>query len=100
GTDTAPPRVSLTAPTDSSALSGTVTLGASASDDIGVTRVEFYCDTTVLVGTATAPPYTASWNSTAMTNGVHSFLAKAYDAAGNWATSSSSTVTITNPGAE
>jgi hypothetical protein len=96
GPDMTAPLVSLTAPMDGSTVSETITLSASASDDTVVTRVEFYCDTTVLVGTATAVPYTALWNSTAMMNGAHSFVAKAYDAAGNSATSSSSTVTISN----
>src|SRR5204862_6906075 len=81
--DTTPPNVSLTAPNSGSTASGTVTLSASASDNVGVTKVDFYCDRTV-VGTRTAAPFSVAWNSAPAGNGSHGFSAKAYDAAGNW----------------
>jgi hypothetical protein len=93
--DTTPPTVSLTAPSAGSTISGTVTLSASASDNVGVSRVDFYCDSTV-VGSATAAPYSLSWASTQAANGSHGVWAKAYDAAGNSSSSSSSTVTVNN----
>jgi len=58
--------------------------------------VEFYRDGTVLVGTATAAPYSVSWSSTAASNGSHTFAAKAFDAAGNSTTSASITATVNN----
>jgi hypothetical protein len=88
--------VSLTAPVGGSTLSGTINLSASASDNVGVTKVDFYCDSTV-VGTATTSPYSVSWNTTSAANGSHTLLAKAYDGAGNSASSASITVTINNP---
>jgi hypothetical protein len=94
--DAISPNVSLTAPTSGSTLSRTIIVSASASDDIAISRVEFYCDTAVLVGTATMAPYSAAWNSTTTSDGPHSLSAKAYDAAGNWTRSSSSTVIISN----
>src|SRR5204862_8055450 len=42
--DTVPPSASLTAPSSGATVSGTITLSANASDNVGVTRVEFYCD--------------------------------------------------------
>ena len=59
--DTTAPTVSVTAPRSGSSISGTTTLSASASDNVGVTRVEFYVDGK-LVATDTASPYTTSWN--------------------------------------
>jgi hypothetical protein len=94
--DTTPPSVTLTAPANGSTARGTISLTATASDDSGVTKVEFYCDGTVLEGTSMAPPYTALCNTTTLGNGRHSFNAKAYDAAGNWATSGSSIVSVKN----
>src|SRR6266567_6112401 len=95
--DTTPPSVSVTAPASGSTVSNTVTLSASASDNVGVARVEFYCDSVVTpLGTATSAPYTSPCNTTAMANGSHSFYAKAYDAAGNAANSASVTVTVNN----
>jgi hypothetical protein len=48
--------VTLTGPTGGATVSGTITPTASASDPVGVARVEFYRDGTTLVGTATASP--------------------------------------------
>ncbi|OJT26916.1 hypothetical protein BO221_02585 [Archangium sp. Cb G35] len=93
--DVTAPTVSLTAPTAGATVSGTATLSASASDNIGVTRVEFY-DGTTLVGTDTAAPYSVSWNTASAVNGSHTLKAKAYDAAGNVGTSASVSVTVFN----
>jgi len=63
-------------------LSGTVNVTANASDDVGVTRVDFHVDG-VLVFTDTASPYAFSWNSAGAPDGFHYVQAMAYDAAGN-----------------
>ena len=84
--DITPPSVTLTSPTSGATLSGTITLTASASDNVGVTRVEFYADGMAL-GSATVAPYSISYDTTSTSNGSHTFGSKAYDAAGNWSTS-------------
>ena len=91
GGDTTPPTVSAS----ESGSSGTITLSASASDNVGVTKVEFYVDN-ALKATDTATPYTASLDSTTLTNGTHSLVAKAYDAAGNVGTSSAVSFSVSN----
>ncbi|HYV43892.1 MAG TPA: PHB depolymerase family esterase [Myxococcaceae bacterium] len=96
GGDTTPPTVSLTAPANGATVSGTITLSATASDNVGVSRVELSVDGSV-VGTSTAPPYQVSWNTASVGNGGHTVTAKAFDAAGNSASSSSS-VTVSNAG--
>ena len=90
-TDTQPPTVSVT----ESGTSGTLTFTASATDNVGVTRVEFYVDG-VLAGTDTAAPYTLAYDSTKVADGSHSLVAKAYDAAGNVGTSTSVAFTVSN----
>ena len=84
-----PPTVSLTAPASSASVSGTVTLTATASDNVKVAEVQFFVDnsTTPLGAADTSSPYTASWNTTTATNGPHTLTAKARDAAGNITTS-------------
>ncbi len=84
--DTTTPTVSLTTPAQNSTVSGTTSVNATASDNIGVTQVEFRKDN-VLVATDTTSPYSWSWNTTADSDGSHTLEAKAYDAAGNSATS-------------
>jgi hypothetical protein len=93
--DTTPPTVSLTAPAAGATLSAAATLSASASDNVGVTKVDFLVDG-VLKNTDTTSPYSFSWDTTTATNGSHSLQAKAYDAAGNTTTSSAVSVTVSN----
>ena len=89
--DTTPPTVSAS----ESGSAGAITLSASASDNVGVTKVEFYVDG-ALKATDTATPYTASLDSTTLSNGTHSLVAKAYDAAGNVGTSSAVSFSVSN----
>ncbi|HEV2722291.1 MAG TPA: Ig-like domain-containing protein, partial [Thermoanaerobaculia bacterium] len=93
--DTTPPTTSITAPANGATVSGTVSVTASASDNVGVSKVEFYLDG-ALKTTDTASPYTWSWDTTASANGSHSLVTKAYDAAGNVGTSATVTVTVSN----
>src|SRR5262249_34265047 len=57
----------LTAPAAGSTVSGTLTVTASASDNVGVARVEFWADG-ALRFTDTTAPYQWSWNTTAFAN--------------------------------
>jgi hypothetical protein len=93
--DTTPPTTSITSPANGATVSGTVTVSASASDNIGVTQLQLLIDGAV-IGTLTASPYNFSWNTTAIANGSHTLQTKAYDAAGNVATSAIVTVTVSN----
>jgi Big-like domain-containing protein/immune inhibitor InhA-like protein len=96
--DTTPPTTSITAPANGATVGGTVNVTASASDNVGVTRVEFYIDGG-LSSTDTTSPYSFSWNTTGLVNGSsHTIQSKAYDAANNVGTSSTVTVTVNNTG--
>ncbi len=95
-TDTTPPTVALTAPSDGATVSGAnVTVSAGASDNVGVAKVELYRGAS-LIGSVTSSPYQVSWDTTAVANGSYGLTAKAYDAAGNTATSTAVTVTVSN----
>jgi hypothetical protein len=97
--DTAAPFVAVTAPEDGSHISGTVAVTVSASDDVGVTAVELYRDGNFLALDNTAP-FVFSWDTTSESDGTHSLEAKAYDAAGNGATSAAVSVTAENKAAD
>ncbi|NWJ41769.1 MAG: M4 family metallopeptidase [Geothrix sp.] len=87
-----------TAPTSTaseSGTTGTITLSATATDNVGVTKVEFYIDG-ALVGTSTTSPYSVTYNSANLANGTHSLVAKAYDAAGNVGSSSAVSFSTSN----
>jgi glutamine cyclotransferase len=93
--DVTPPTVALTAPASNATVRGTVTVTATADDDIGVTQVEFY-DGQTLVGTDTTAPYSVSWNTAGVVEGTHTLTAKAYDGVGLTATSAEVAVFIDN----
>jgi beta-lactamase superfamily II metal-dependent hydrolase len=95
GGDITPPTTSITAPLAGATVSGTTSVTASASDNVGVTKVEFYLDG-VLKSTDTTSPYSWSWGTTTATNGSHSLTSKAYDAALNVGTSAAVGVTVSN----
>jgi hypothetical protein len=95
--DTTPPTVSLTGPATGATVSGTsVTVSANASDNVGVTRVQFRLDGANLGSAVTAAPYQVTWNTTQTANGSHTLSAVAYDAAGNQGTSANISVTVNN----
>jgi sulfur relay (sulfurtransferase) DsrF/TusC family protein len=93
--DNTAPTVSITAPAANAKVKGTVTVTASASDNVGVSKVEFYVDG-VLKRTDTSSPYSYGWRTTSLANGSHIIYAKAYDAAGNVTQSATVSVTVSN----
>jgi hypothetical protein len=94
-TDVTAPTVALTSPAAGSNLSGTVAVTATASDDVGVTRVEFFAGNT-LIGKSAGPSYMVSWNTAAVPNGPVMLTARAVDAAHNESASAPVEVTIDN----
>src|SRR5438093_4669051 len=96
--DIVPPSVSIAAPANGASVVGTtVVVSATASDNVGVVGVQFKLDGANLGAEDTASPYTFSWNTTTVSNGVHSLTAVARDAAGNQTTSAAISVTVNNP---
>ncbi|MGY4517375.1 Ig-like domain-containing protein [Lysobacter sp. HA18] len=91
GGDTQAPTVSAS----ESGSSGTVTFSASATDNVSVTKVEFYVDGS-LKGSDTTSPFSMTLDSTTLANGSHTLVAKAYDAAGNVGSSSSVAFSVSN----
>jgi hypothetical protein len=90
--DMQPPTVTLTAPAFGATLTGTTTVQAQASDNVGVGRVEFYLDG-FLQATDTAAPFSWNFDSSAASNGTHVISAIAYDLAGNSSLATESVVT-------
>jgi RHS repeat-associated protein len=89
------PAVSLVSPivNQNFTAPANVTLTATASDTDGtVNKVEFFQGAT-LIGTATAAPYTVTWNS--VPAGSYSLTAKATDDLGGMWTSAARTITVT-----
>jgi uncharacterized protein (TIGR03118 family) len=95
----APNGVAITAPA-AGTVSGSVPVTASASDNTGISRVDFQLKigtaAATTIGSATTAPYTITWNTTTVANGAATLTAVAFDAAGNSTTSAGIAVTVNN----
>ena len=86
--------VSLTSPTQGQTVKGTISITASVTDNVSVTKVQFFVDG-ALYKTVTSTPYTISGDTRKVGNGSHTVKVTATDASGNTA-SASVTVTVAN----
>jgi hypothetical protein len=80
--NTTPPSVSITSPTNGSTIGKKVSIQVSASDNVGISRIELYIDG-VLKLVTNSSTISWSWNTVKVANGQHVISAKAYDGAGN-----------------
>lgn len=92
----APPSVTVTFPGDGSTVSGSVDVTAEATDDLGVTQVEFLVDG-VRIGLDSdgSNGWSATWDTTSDADGTYTVTAIATDTIGQ-TSSDSSTVTVNN----
>ena len=97
-----PPTVSLLAPANGDTVSETTVVAAGATDNVGVSRVEFRLTGNgvddALVGAAT-PNETGwiyTWNTNALADGAYSLSAVAFDIAGNQTRSAAITINVDN----
>jgi hypothetical protein len=93
--DTTPPTVTLTAPTNGAKVKGSVTLSATATDNVVVASVSFLVNGAV-VGTDTTSPYSFVWNSASIADGPVNIQARAVDPSNNAATTTNIGVTVDN----
>jgi len=93
--DTVRPVVAVTSPVSGAVVSGTVTVRATASDNIGVAGVQFQVDGKAVGSEVTAVPYALAISTLGYANGSHAISAVARDAAGNRGTASVA-VTVSN----
>src|SRR6202007_28073 len=93
--DLTAPTVSITAPA-AGTVTGTISVTANASDNVGVKGVQFLLNGANLGAEDLASPYSISWNTTTVANGTYTLTARARDAAGNTTTSAGVIVTVNN----
>src|SRR5882724_414144 len=93
--DSTRPTVSITEPADGSSVSrkATVIILAIASDNVGVTKVEFYVNGS-LTCLDTTRSYSCAWKVPAATGRTYQLQAKAHDVRGNVGLSSVVIVTV------
>lgn len=91
--DTTSPVVAITSPANNAVVTGSQVFEADATDDVGVTKVEFRVDGILRI-TKTDVPYRYTMNTANFSEGAHQVTAIAFDAAGNTTTSAVVNVTI------
>ena len=94
--DLTPPTVAIASPASGASLRGTITLDATAADNVGVSGVQFRLDGANLGAEDTTAPYSIPWSTATAANGSHTLTAIARDAAGNTTTASSVAVVVDN----
>lgn len=93
--DTTKPSVSIGSPANGATVARTIQIQGTATDNVGITTIQFYVDTQV-VATASASPFSFSWNTLNAANGAHTLNVTASDAAGNLGSATVS-VNVNNP---
>src|SRR2546426_3702372 len=94
--DNTGPTVAITSPASAFTVSSTITVSANASDNVGVSGVQFKLDGLNLGPEDTVAPYSVSWDTATANGGPHVLTAVARDAVGNRTTSNPVTVTVAN----
>ncbi|MGI8685665.1 MAG: LamG-like jellyroll fold domain-containing protein [Acidimicrobiales bacterium] len=97
-TDSTAPTVSISSPVAGAAVANTITVTATASDQVGVAGVQFRVDGAPVGAEDTSAPYSVPWSTKTVTNSAHTLSAVAHDTAGNLATSAAVPVTVANTG--
>ena len=97
--DTIRPEVVATSPADGDTLSGDTVVRATATDNVGVVKVEFVLDG-VVVYTATEPTadgsYEWAFDARLVDDGLHALVIAPYDAAGNFNDFSTIQISVAN----
>jgi hypothetical protein len=94
--DSSAPSVSITAPAPGQTVSGIVNLTANATDNVGVTGVQFRVNGANFGAVDAVAPYTVAWDTRQLGGGSYTITAVATDSAGLQATSAPVTVTVSN----
>jgi len=94
--DTAPPSVSITAPAAGATVTATASVMGSASDNVGVAKIEVSVDGGAFQAASGTTSWSAAIDTRNYTNGTHTVAARAADAAGNKSPLASVAVTVSN----
>jgi Bacterial Ig domain len=87
--DTTKPEVSIVTPTNGANVSGTVSVSAQSTDNVGVATLEIgywnqYLGQDIILGSTTNGSLTVNWDTRGLTPAAYTVWALASDAIGNW----------------
>lgn len=93
--DTTPPVVAISSPAAGGSVAGVVTVSGTASDNVGLAKVEVSVDGDAWSTAAGTSSWSWSWSTAPLVNGAHTLAARATDT-GGLTTVASTTVTVAN----
>ncbi|MBI4469962.1 MAG: S8 family serine peptidase [Acidobacteria bacterium] len=99
GADTLAPSVAISAPSEGQLAVGTIALGTTVSDNVGVVAVQFRLDGVELGLESLVDPFRALLDTRRLADGEHVVEATARDRAGNRAKSAAVRFQVSNSGA-
>jgi regulation of enolase protein 1 (concanavalin A-like superfamily) len=91
------PTVSITTPAAGATVSGTVSVAGTATDDVGVAKVEVRVDAGSFALATGTSSWSYAWNTAAVADGTHTLTARVTDTGGLTSTASV-TVNVANGG--
>jgi hypothetical protein len=94
--DQTDPAVTIFKPVSGGNVSGTISVEASATDNTGISGVQFFVDGSPYGSGISSEPYSINLDTTNFANGQYSIVAQASDAAGNVGTSPITVIHINN----
>jgi hypothetical protein len=94
--DQTAPTATLVQPADGLVVHGNVTLIATASDDVGVGRVEFLANGNVIQYKSVPPTYVYSWPTASLPSGTYTIQMRALDGVRNAGLTNTVTITVDN----
>jgi hypothetical protein len=95
-TDIIAPTVSISSPANNANVNGTITISATASDNLGVIGVQFKVDGNNIGTEDLSSPFSKTLDTTTLSNGSHTLTAIARDGSNNSTTSSPITIVVNN----
>lgn len=94
--DAVPPAVSIRSPSAGAVVVGEIAVYAQAGAADGIAGVQFMLDGWPLAAEISSPPYTITWNTETVADGVHTLAARARHADGQTGYSATVTVIVAN----
>jgi len=88
------PAVSIVSPANNANVSGTISIVVNATDTVAIKKVKLFIDGIFGLKAVTSSPYTFSLNTTFLSNGNHTLIAKVTDVNGNVGTSTIVTIVV------
>lgn len=92
----APPTIAIASPAAGSTVSGTVTISGTASGSAAIATAAVSIDGGVWQTASGTTSWTLSWDTSSISNGIHTLSARVTDTSGN-VSSTNESVTVSNP---